>query len=449
MKTEDRSTRSQPWRRHAEWLAALVLFLAAFGFSAEQVAEHEMLSPIDEYQYIGYYALVADEGVIRQGTAMPFFARKYMVCNGVRAIPEMAPNPPACRAPNSINYPIEGGTTADLYSPLYFWSIRALAQPMIWAGVDFVSAGRLANGAWLGLGAVFLYLAMRRARTPVSVALGLGLVLVGSLPAYWSNTYISTDAGALAAGAVAAWLTIGALRGVRGSLVLLPVAGAFFTVLKLQNLIAFVVAAAVLLFAVLLDARHARTRTSGLSMILRDRRTLSAVMIGVASLVAQGVWLAIRSALAVGPQPALGVVGPLQGKDLLLELGNFLPQIAQGAMHPTATGPASLPVFAVGTLLAIGGAAGLAMSKGVEAQYRIVGVSTVLVGLLAAPALAISVSVLDGAYFPLPPRYGTALFPWALFSAALLIGAPRSWSRYVYLALGAITWALALGVGEA
>lgn len=447
-KTEDRSTRPDAGRRRADWLAAIVLFLAAFGFTAEQVAEHEMVSPIDEYQYIGYYATVADEGVVRQGTAMPFFARKYMVCRGVRGIPEMARNPAACRAPNSINYPIGGGTTADLYSPLYFWSIRALAQPMIWAGVDFVSAGRLAGGAWLGLGAVFLYLAMRRARTPASVALGLGLVLVGSLPAYWSNTYISTDASALAAGAIAAWLTLGALRRVRGSLVLLPLAGAFFTLLKLQNLIGFVVAAAVLLFAVLLDARRAQTLTSGLSMILRDRRTLSALMIGTASIAAQGVWLAIRGSLAVGPQPALGVVGPMQSKDLLLELGNFLPQIAQGAMHPTATGPASLPVFAVGTLLAIGGAAGLAMSKGVEKLYRIVGVSTVLVGLLAAPALAIAVGVLDDAYFPLPPRYGTSLLPWALLSAALLIGAPRSWSRYVYLALGVVTWTLALGLGE-
>ena len=52
-----------------------------------------MLSPIDEYQYIGYYAVVADQGIVRRGEAMPFYARKYVVCNGVRNIPEMQVNP--------------------------------------------------------------------------------------------------------------------------------------------------------------------------------------------------------------------------------------------------------------------------------------------------------------------------------------------------------------------
>ena len=65
------------------------------------------------------------------------------------------------------------------------------------------------------------------------------------LPAYWSTTYISTDATALAAGGIAAWLTMRALDGVRGSLVLLPVAAAVATLFKLQNLIGFAVGAAI------------------------------------------------------------------------------------------------------------------------------------------------------------------------------------------------------------
>ena len=86
-----------------------------------------MLSPIDEYQYIGDCASVADEGGVRQGTAMSFFARKYIACGSgpsqrSRAITQHA-------APDSITWPIAGGTPADLYPPPYFWSIRALAQP--------------------------------------------------------------------------------------------------------------------------------------------------------------------------------------------------------------------------------------------------------------------------------------------------------------------------------
>ena len=172
------------WHRRGDLLAVLALVLASFVFTTEQVAEHEMMSPIDEYQYVGYYAVVADQGIVRRGEEMPLFARRYMVCHGVRAIPEMGVNKDACRAPNSVGYPIGGGTTADLYTPLYFLTTRAMAQPLIWAGIDFVDAGRAVGGVWLSLGAVFLYLAMRRARVPLPVALGLGLVLVGSLPAY-------------------------------------------------------------------------------------------------------------------------------------------------------------------------------------------------------------------------------------------------------------------------
>ena len=437
------------WRRRGDILAVLALFVASFVFSSEQVAEHEMMSPIDEYQYVGYYAQVADEGIVRRGEPMPLYARRYMVCNGVRNIPEMPPNPAACRKPNSVGYPIEGGTTADLYTPLYFAATRVLAQPLIWAGVGFVDAGRAVGGVWLGLGAVFLYLAMRRARTPIPVALGLGLVLIGSLAAYWGNTYISTDATALASGGLAAWLTMRALDGVRGSLVLLPLAAVVATLFKLQNLIAFVVAASVLVLA----AAVAAGRTEGgvaarLRSFLVDRRTLSGAAIVLGSIAAQAGWLALRSSLATGQQPSFGFGAPMQGQHLVIELGNFLPNLGGGALSPFATGPASLPVYAVATALAIGGAVGLALSKGVSTTHRLVGLSTVLVAVVAAPALALVVSVVENNYVPLPSRYANSLLPWALLSTALLMDLPRAWMRYGILALGVLTWGLALMMGE-
>lgn len=443
------TTRTSWVRQRGDLLAVLALIIASFVFVADQVAEHEMISPIDEYQYIGYYAVVADQGMVRQGEAMPFYTRHYMACNGIRHVPEMAPNRAACRAPDNKDHPIGGGTTADLYTPLYFISTRVLAQPFIWAGLSFVDAGRAVGGVWLGLGAVFLFLALRRARVPVPVALGLGLVLVGSLPAYWSTTYISTDAPALAAGALAAWLTLRALDGVRGSLVLLPVAAAVATLFKLQNVIGFVAAAAVLLLAVAFGVGGDDSRPSSRARaFLRDRRTISAVMVVVAPVVAQAIWLAIRSALAVGPAPTLGEAVPLVWQNVVSELGNFLPFIAQGALPPSVSGPASVPVFLIGTVLAVGGAVGLAMSKGVESRDRIVGASTVVVTIAAAPALAVVIGVTAGLYIPLPTRYGHTMFPWAILCAGLLMDTRRPWARYAVLGLGLVTWSIALMAGE-
>ncbi len=434
---------------YRELLAMLVLVLASFVFTSDQVGEHEMMSPIDEYQYVGYYSVVADRGIVRQGEEMPLFAKRYMMCHGVRAIPEMPVNPAACEAPKSVGYPIEGGTTADLYTPLYFTITRALAQPLIWAGVDFVDAGRAVGGFWLSLGAVFLYLALRRTRSPIPVALGLSLVVVGSLPAYWGNTYISTDATALAAGAIAAWLTMRALDGVRGSLVLLPVAAMIATALKLQNLMGFAVAAVVLLLSALLEA-HRKEGSAGLKAraFIADRRSIAAIATVAAAIIAQGVWLTIRSSMAVGPQPKFGFAVPLEAKHLVVELGNFLPQLGMGALGVYATGPASYPVYMITAGLAIGGCVGLALSKGIAVNERLVGAATVLVAVLAAPALALAVGAVEHNYVPLPTRYGASLLPWALLSAGILVDTKRTWMRYLILSLGVLAWAIALMMGE-
>ena len=446
----DRPSRASWVRQRGDLLAVLALILASFVFNADQVSEHEMLSPIDEYQYIGYYADVADKGIVRQGSKMPFYARKYMVCHGVRSVVGMEKNPAACEKPNSVDYVIAGGTTADLYTPLYFGVTRALAQPLIWAGLDFVTAGRVVGGFWLSLGAVFLYLAMRRMRVPVPVALGLGLVLIGSLPAYWGTTYISTDATALASGAIAAWLTLRALDGKRSALVLLPIAATIATLFKIQNLIGFAAAAAVLLLAALFRPGEGRTTAPARARaFVTDGRVVSAVLIVISSVVAQGIWLKIRTALAVAESPTLGAPVPLQWQNLVTELGNFLPSLAQGSMAPFSTGVWSLPLYTIGTALAIGGAAGLVMSKGVPADHRIIGASTVVVTVVAAPALAIALGVVSGLYTPFPTRYGNSLLPWAILCAGLLMDTRRPWARYTVLGLGVVTWSIALMLGEA
>jgi hypothetical protein len=204
---------------------------------------------------------------------------------------------------------------------------------------------------------------------------------------------------------------------------------------------------------VLTAAYEAGRRSDGAVARVRafatDGRTISAVATLLGSIVAQGGWIALRSALAVGEQPTFGFGAPLVGSNLVVELGNFLPTMGSGALAPYATGPATLPVYAAATALAIGGCVGLAMSGGTAPARRIIGASTVLVAVLAAPALAIVVGIVENNYVPLPSRYAHSLLPWALLSAALLIDNPRRWMRYSVLALGAVVWALALMMGEA
>lgn len=106
---------------------------------------------------------------------------------------------------------------------------------------------------------------------------------------------------------------------------------------------------------------------------------------------------------------------------MVVELGNFLPQLGMGALGVYATGPASYPVYMITAGLAIGGCVGLALSKGIAVNERLVGAATVLVAVLAAPALALAVGAVEHNYVPLPTRYGASLLPWALLSAGILV----------------------------
>ena len=66
-----------------------------------------------------------------------------------------------------------------------------------------------------------------------------------------------------------------------------------------------------------------------------------------------------------------------------------------------------------------------------------------------AAGIAIAVGVVEENYVPLPSRYGNSLLPWAILSAGLLVDTRHRWTRYALLALGVLTWGLALMMGEA
>lgn len=434
--------------RRVDLFAILALLVASIVFTTEQVSEHDMLSPIDEYQYVDYHAKVIDQGIVRQGEQAGPFARKYMMCHGVRMIETSPPNPKACRNPAKGTYPLNGGTTADLYSPIYFVTTRLLAQPLVIAGVDLVDAGRYVGGLWLGSAAIVLFLAMRRARVPTLAAFGLSMAMIGSLPAYWSTTYLSTDAPALLAGATALLLTVSARNGSRLALWLLPAAAAIATLVKVQNLVGFVAAAVYLVLAAAVSPRGEISPTRRLVSTLTDRRMGFAVATLAAGALAQGVWLAIRRAIATGPLVEYEDVVTFQPDFLLFEISNFFPRLAVGAVDPAMTGPWSHPVYLIGTCVATGGVVGLAVARGVPLTDRLVAVSTLATAAASAPALVLSIAIMMHSYITLPWRYGMTLFPWALFCAAVLIDTQKRWAQFALVALGVCTVVMSLLLTE-
>ncbi|MGK9148853.1 hypothetical protein KXS11_14585 [Plantibacter flavus] len=409
--------------RFWERAAAVLLILASVVLVFVHVPKHTAVSPIDEYMYIDYVAKVSSQGVVRTGEGVSEFAREYLACHNVRNVggwPATHCTPKTIADPNS--FPNRGITSADIYTPAYFAVTRVLAEPFILAGADLVSAARLTGMVWLALAAVVLFFALRRLRVPIVFSGSLSLMMVGSSAAFWSNTFISTDAPAMAAGAVALMLGLRARDG-RGSIWWFAAATVLAAVLKLQIILPF---AAIALFFILERVREVRGRPRPFAAFFRDRLVLVSFGGLVAAVCAQAAWMVIRSAIAVGDAGALVASAAFTPSALAQELFRFLPGMAEGALGPLSTGAAAIIPVGVLMLLVSGGVIGLwGASKGLSTESNIA-VSTLIVAVVSAPVLAVVSAVLTGQYIALVPRYGLSLLPLALACAGMLFTPRRA-----------------------
>lgn len=436
--------------RVVEWVACISLGVASLGLVFWHVPHHTTVSPIDEYVYIDYLAKVPTQLVVHRGEETGDYARKYLACHGVRTIgyyPEAM-----CTNPNSsqeARLPNAGLTSADLYTPLYFGATWLMAQPLQFFGVDdLTEAGRYSGWVWLAAASILLYLTLRRWKVPVLVAWGAGVLLVGSLPAYWSNTYVSTDATALFAGSLMLFGASLFSRPNRWSIALLTAFAVGVSLLKLQNLMAVGTAALALVVLAGYEWQNAEsTWRHRIGSFLRDRRILAAGISLACAVLAQGIWVAIRSAIAVGALPDQGVSTPFGKTAFLNEAIKFFPGVSSGALSPALLGLGAVVAATVTMWIVVAGVLGLLASSKRGSMDEALAVSTLVVALVAGPLLAIVNIKVGGYYFDLPARYGMSLLPFFIACAALLL-ARKTWIAWMLPLFGLIAYVAVLSIPE-
>ena len=444
------SNRKSIGSRVVEWVACLTLVVASLGLVLWHVPLHTTVSPIDEYVYIDYLAKVPTQLVVHRGEETGDYARAYLACNGVRTIgyyPEAM-----CSTPNpnqEPRLPNGGLTSADLYTPLYFGATWLMAQPLQEFGVeDLTEAGRYSGFVWLAAASILLYLTLRRWKVPVLVAWGAGILLVGSLPAYWSNTYISTDATALFAGALMLFGASLFNRPSRWSIAWLTAFAVVVSLLKLQNLMAVGAVALTLIALASYESFNAEgTLRQRLGSFIRDRRTLAAGISLASAVLAQGIWVVIRSAIAVGALPDQGVSAPFGKTAFLNEALKFFPGVSSGALNPAVFGPGAVVAATVTMWIVLAGVLGLLASSKRGSTDEALVVSALVVALAAGPLLAMVNIQVSGFYFDLPARYGMSLLPIFIACAALLF-AQKTWIAWLLPLFGLISYLAVLSIPE-
>lgn len=404
------------------WVA-IVLALVGFGTSTAVTLLHsDALSPLDEWVYVDYLYKVPEQGMVFKGEAIGDEALDAIACDGVTPYGTMGD--PCGSEYDYANFPFGGVTSADPYPPIFFMVTRFLGDGIgLLAGVDDVTGWRLTGPLWLAATMVAFFALLRSWRVHSIAILALGLAFIGSPFAYWTYSYVSTDAPAFLCGSLLLYLTTRYVRGeVRGWWIVGMAAVA--AVFKVTNLLGVGLAALLLLIDALRTAHAAGWSFRGRPLVTAGFAGLSLA----AGVVVQGGWLYINEITAVSTERAAQGIGrPFGVEELLAQTTNFLPgTIVSNVVLAGSGGQLALPFpgFATAPLswICIAGVIGAFFRlAGPWSERSSLVVAVTASAALAGPALAIALQIATSSYFTLPARYGATLLPAFLLMAGLLM----------------------------
>ncbi len=177
------------------WVPIVLVAAALISGGLVTASHSNQLAPFDEWVYLDYTLKIPTQGVVRQGEYIGHEGLVAMACYGDAFGPRGEP----CNNVQDINanYPQQGKTSADIYTPLYFavtWGLGKAIQ--FFTGAEFLIAARATGIFWLVGGILVFYKLLTLLKVKKVVTLGLGLALIAAPTTFWANTYISTDAPA-------------------------------------------------------------------------------------------------------------------------------------------------------------------------------------------------------------------------------------------------------------
>lgn len=385
------------------------MVVASFSFVGWNISQHDTTSAADEYVYIDYFDKVPDSFRLHNGEPTGNLARQYALCHGIRGYIDA--NPAACEGAltdeHIASLPFSGETTADIYTPTYFMITKVFAYPLsIFTGGDLVNAARLTGALWLAGAGIFLSLTLSRLRVSRLTSVLAPLAIIGSVPAYTANTYLSTDAPALLIGSALTFLAIRYFQTGRG-LWWIPVISVIGGSLKLQNL-------AITGVVVLTLVSWALFRSS--PFVHRGKAVVASALATVIPVAIQLIWTIIRASDLGSSQREIEH-NQLGLSNIVSEVFKFLPTLGQGVEVLSLVNAAGIASACLLSVFVLSGFIGAASTQ--TAPISTVARSSLFMLLVLGPLLAIAVAATEGYYFELPIRYALTLLPPTFIAAAV------------------------------
>lgn len=389
----------QSWITSHKFILSLLLFV--FALSLFTVLGHgQEMSPIDEWVYIDYLHKIPAQFLVLPGELINSQDLKLMSCTG--AIPFGPQGPPCDSTFLPQDFPLNGRTTADAYTPIFFWVTWILALPLRLFGLNEIIAWRLISVLWLLSSVVVIHKLGKHLGVPkFAIVLGT-LVLVSSPFSYWTFTYISTDAPGVFLGGLLLYLVITKSPGAGRTYVLIALA--VVTILfKPSNVLALGLVAIVITISIIQAWRFT-------SAVVRAKGLMLSVAVLVVPIVFEFIWLKFHSLLPVEKIVEQGVTEPLTVGGFIslfaypiggvLTTGVYIPNRPIIDMLPFPSVLAS-PIMWV----SVAGLVGSFLMSTRQTITRAISSATLVVALVSGPILALMIILGTGGYFQIPNRY--------------------------------------------
>jgi hypothetical protein len=204
--TTDTSTR----RYLADILCALLILVVCVGAVGLHVREYKPFGPIDEVAHIDYVHRVQDGELPRYGQKLIQRTRDEVECRGVETLVAFADHPDCDRVLSERKLP-EGAEAYEAGQPPLYYAVTAVLANASPVGDD-VDAARAVGGLWLGVGAIGVFLALRRLDVGRALGTSVSLVLALAPGMFVSASTVANDISVFTWAGIALWFVIGLMR---------------------------------------------------------------------------------------------------------------------------------------------------------------------------------------------------------------------------------------------
>jgi hypothetical protein len=190
-------------------LPIVVVLVVCFAAVGLHVSKDRHLGPLDEQAHLDYINRLQHGHLPELGQKLSRETRHQVACRGLETPVGFGDHPNCHVYRTDAVLPEDGNAYEAGQPPIYYGVTAAIAKVM--PGDDIDSIKRV-GGLWLGVGAIFLYLALRKLGRGQAFSVLLTLALALSPPLVMGASSVGNDVAVWTFGAVGLWAVIGLMR---------------------------------------------------------------------------------------------------------------------------------------------------------------------------------------------------------------------------------------------